>query len=122
LFQVVNRNHPTNAPLSLNSNENCAASKIHATQLAEGKRKHLLAFCLLKNKIHAKSRKSGNVPDAMKARTTVAIGAIILAVAGAVVAVHHFKRAPRLPNREHFARPGGPVDSPLAREAVHYTG
>lgn len=64
--------------------------------------------------------KSSNVPDGMNARTTVAIGAIILAVAGTVVAVHHFKQAPLSPHREHFARLGGPMDSRVATEAVHY--
>ena len=49
------------------------------------------------------------------------IGAIILAAAGAVVAVHHFKQAPASPRRERFTGSDGPpAVSPVAVEAVHY--
>jgi hypothetical protein len=54
----------------------------------------------------------------MSARITVVIGAIILALAGAIVIAHHAKQAPLSPRRVDAG--SLPPVSPVATEAVHY--
>lgn len=56
----------------------------------------------------------------MNTRTTVAICAIILVVAGAIVIVHHSKQAPLSPRRAYVDRLNALPVSPVATEAAQY--